>query len=147
MANNYPPVGFFFRVDFQLGAVQSTDAMFQEVNGFNAELQTEEIKEGGENRYSQVLPVRAKYTDLVLKRGLIVNSAIVKWCKDAIENLDIQPITVVVTLLNEKNEPLLVYNFTNAWPKKWSISDFNAQESKIVVETLELSYQYFRTGT
>lgn len=147
MANNYPPVGFFFRVDFQLGGVQNTDAMFQEVNGFNAELQTQEIKEGGENRYSQVLPVRAKYTDLVLKRGLIVNSAIVKWCKDAIENLDIQPITVVVTLLNEKNEPLLVYNFTNAWPKKWSVSDFNAQESKIVVETMELSYQYFRTGT
>ena len=147
MANNYPPVGFFFRVDFQLGGVQSTDAMFQEVNGFNAELQTEEIKEGGENRYSQTLPVRAKYTSLVLKRGLIVNSAIVKWCKDAIENLDIQPITVVVTLLNEKNEPLLVYNFTNAWPKKWSVSDFNAQESKIVVETLELSYQYFRTVT
>ncbi len=144
MANNYPPVGFFFSVDFQLGGVQSKDAMFQEVNGFNAELQTEEVREGGENRYSQKLPVRANYTDLVLKRGLIVNSAVVKWCRDAIENLIIQPITVVVILLNEKNEPLLTYNFVNAWPKKWSVSDFNAQESKIVVETMELSYQYFK---
>jgi phage tail-like protein len=115
MATNYPPVGYFFRVDFQL-----------------------------ENGFSQTLPVRAKYTDLVLKRGLIVNSAVVKWCKDAIENLDIQPITIVVILLNEKQNPLLTYNFTNAWPKKWSVSDFNAQESKIVVETMELSYQYFR---
>src|SRR5215204_5604681 len=144
MANSYPPVGFFFRVEFQLGGVKGTDAMFQEVNGFNAELQTEEIRQGGENRYSQSLPTRAKYTDLVLKRGLIVNSAIVKWCKDAIENLDIKPITVVVTLLNEKGEPLQTYNIVNAWPKKWSVSDFNAQESKIVVETMELSYQYFK---
>lgn len=146
MANNYPPVGYFFRVEFQLGGVGSADAMFQEVNGFNAELLTEEVRQGGENRYSQTLPTRAKYSDLVLKRGLIVNSAIVKWCKDAIENLDIKPITVVVTLLNEKNAPLQTYNIVNAWPKKWSVSDFNAQESKIVVETMELSYQYFKVA-
>lgn len=147
MAASYPPVSFFFRVDFQLGGVQNTDSMFQEVSGFNAELQTEEIKEGGENRYSQVLPVRARYTDLVLKRGLIVNSAVVDWCRDAIENLVIRPVTVTVKLLNEKSQPLLTYNIVNAWPKKWSVSDFNAQESKIVVETLELSYQYFRVNS
>jgi len=144
MANNYPPVGYFFRVEFQLGGVKSSDAMFQEVNGFNAELQTEDVREGGENRYSQVLPTRAKYTDLVLKRGLLVNSDVVKWCKDAIENLDIRPITIIVALLNEKNQPLQTYNVVNAWPKKWSVSDFNSQESKIVVETMELSYQYFK---
>lgn len=146
MATNYPPVSFFFRVEFQLGGVQSTDAMFQEVTGLNAELQSEQIKEGGENRYSQSLPTRASYTDLVLKRGLIVGSAVVKWCQDAIENLDIQPITIIVKLLNEKNEPLQTYNIVNAWPKKWSVSDFNAQESKIVVETMELSYQYFKVS-
>jgi phage tail-like protein len=144
---NYPPVGFFFRVEFQLPNKQASDAMFQEVTGFNAELQTEEVKQGGENRYSQVLPTHAKYTDLVLKRGLIVNSAVVKWCKDAIENLIIMPITVTVTLLNEKNQPLLTYNLVNAWPRKWSVSDLNAQESRIVLETLELSYQYFRVVT
>jgi len=72
MANIYPPVGFFFRVEFQLGGVGSADAMFQEVNGFNAELLTEDVRQGGENRYIQTLPTRAKYSDLVLKRGLIV---------------------------------------------------------------------------
>lgn len=144
MATNYPPVGFFFRVEFQLGGTTSTDSMFQEVNGLNAELQTEEIKIGGENRYSQTLPVRAKYSDLVLKRGLLVNSAVVKWCRDAIENLEMEPITIVITLMNEKNEPLQSYNVVNAWPKKWSISDFNAQESRIVVETMDISYQYYK---
>lgn len=147
MANNYPPVGYFFRVDFQLGAGKNADTMFQDVSGFNAELQTEDVRQGGENRFSQVLPTRAKYTDLVLKRGLIVNSDVVKWCKDAIENLDIKPITIIVTLLNEKSEPLQSFNIVNAWPKKWSISNFNAEESKIVVETLEISYQYFREIT
>jgi phage tail-like protein len=143
MAVKYPPLGFYFRVDFQLGGADA-EAMFQEVNGFTSELLTEDVRQGGENRYTQVLPTRAKYSDLVLKRGLITNSAIVRWCRDAIENLNIQPVTVIVTLLNEKNTPLQSYNVINAWPKKWSVSDFNAQESKIVVETMELSYQYFR---
>lgn len=144
---SYPPLGFFFRVEFQLGAGKSTDTMFQDVSGFNAELLTEDVRQGGENRFSQVLPTRAKYSDLVLKRGLIANSGVVKWCKDAIENLEIQPITIIVTLLNEKNQPLQTYNVVNAWPKKWSISNFNAEESKIVVETMEISYQYFREVT
>lgn len=144
MANNYPPVGYFFRVEFQLGGTSATDAMFQDVTGFTADLETEPVKQGGENRYTQLLPTRAKYGDLVLKRGLLVNSKIVQWCKAAIEELDIQPITVIVSLLNEQGTPLLTYNFVNAWPKKWSVSDFNAQESKIVIETLELTYQYFR---
>jgi phage tail-like protein len=144
MANNYPPVGYFFYVKFQLKDVAESDAMFQDVTGFAADLETEPVKEGGENRYTQMLPTRAKYGDLVLKRGLLVNSKIVQWCKAAIEELDIQPITVIVSLLNEKGAPLMTYNFVNAWPKKWSVSDFNAQESKIVIETLELTYQYFR---
>jgi phage tail-like protein len=144
MAISYPPLSLFFRVDFQLPGVKTGDAMFQEVSGFNVELQTEEHREGGENRFSQVLPTRAKYPDLVLKRGLLVDSKLVQWCRTSIENMDIKPITIVVTLMNEKQEPLLAYNFVNAWPKKWSVAEFDAQQSKILVETMELSYQYFR---
>ncbi len=146
MANNYPPVGFFFRVEFQLGGVAAADAMFQDVTGFSADLETEPVKQGGENRYTQLLPTRAKYGDLTMKRGLLTSSKVAKWCRDAIENLDIQPITVVVTLLNEQGTPLQTFNFVNAWPKKWSMADLSASESKIVIETLELSYQYFRVS-
>jgi phage tail-like protein len=33
---------------------------------------------------------------------------------------------------------------TGAWPKKWSVSDFSAETSDVVIETLELAYQTFR---
>jgi len=56
----------------------------------------------------------------------------------------IVPITVWVTLLNESHEPLQTYTVVGCWPKKWVISDFSAESSQIVVETLELAYQYFR---
>jgi phage tail-like protein len=78
-----------------------------------------------------------------LKRGLFLDSGILGWVNDAIVNLDISPATVLVTLLNEKHQPLQTYQCINAWPQKWSVDAFNAQESKIVVETMELVYQYF----
>jgi phage tail-like protein len=50
---------------------------------------------------------------------------------------------VLVKLLNEKHEPLKTWKVVRAWPKKWAVSDLNAQENSIVVETLDLSYSFF----
>lgn len=140
----YPPVGFHFRVEFDLPGVGDREARFREVSGLAMELEEETIIEGGENRYIQKLPVRARYPDLVLKRGLLVGSAVREWCAAAIQDLDIQPVTVWVSLLNENHTPLQSYTFVNAWPKKWNVSDFNAESSELVVESLELAYQYFQ---
>lgn len=140
----YPPVGFHFRVEFSLGAVGDRDSRFQEVTGLSAELGTEELQEGGENRFVHRLPTLPKYGNLVLKRGLLNDSGLIQWCRDAIENFSFEPTTVNVTLLNEKHEPLgFTYSFVRAWPVKWAVSDFKAQENGLVVETLELSYNYF----
>ena len=139
----YPPVGFHFGVRFNLPEASEQDTQFRDVSGLALELEEETYIEGGENRFIQKLPVRARYSDLVLKRGLLLDSAVRDWCETAIQDLDIQPITVWVTLLNEAHEPLQTYTFINAWPKKWSISDFNAESSEIVIESLELAYQYF----
>lgn len=140
----YPPVGFHFRVEFQgIPGLQKQDAFFQEVTGLSRELETESIKSGGENRFTYKLPTRGQYPNLVLKRGLFTDSAIINWANDAILHLDIKPVTVLVTLLNEKHQPLQTYNCVNAWPLKWSVTDLNAQESRLVVETMELYYQYF----
>jgi len=120
------------------------DTRFQEVSGFSAELAVEEVVEGGENRFSHRLPGRAKYSNLVLKRGLLTDSKLIDWCKDAVENFEFKTSTVNVTLLNEKHEPLAdTMSFIKAWPVKWAVSDFKAQENAIVVETLELAYNYF----
>jgi phage tail-like protein len=140
----YPPVGFHFRVEFDLPGIADNDFRFREVSGLTMELEEETHNEGGENRFVHKLPVRARYPDLVLKRGLLTDSVVREWCEQAIRNLEIAPTTVWVTLLSEKHEPLQSYAFINAWPKKWNLSDFNAESSDLVVETLELGYQYYK---
>jgi phage tail-like protein len=74
----------------------------------------------------------------------LVDSKVIKWLRDAFENFKFKPTNIIIKLLNEKHEPLLTWNIVHAYPVKWSVSDFNAEESKLVIETLELNYNYFK---
>jgi phage tail-like protein len=140
----YPPVGFHFRVEFQdIPGLPQRDTFFREVGGLSQELNTDTVNSGGENRFSYKLPTRGQYPNLTLKRGLFKDSGLISWVTDAIVNLDIKPATILVSLLNEQHTPLITYKCVNAYPQKWSVSDFNAEESQLVVENLELIYQYF----
>ncbi|MEM9820860.1 MAG: phage tail protein [Bacteroidota bacterium] len=139
------PTGFHFKVEFGANTNASKeDFKFQEVVGLSSEITTEEVREGGLNEYSYKLPTGVKYGNLVLKRGMFDDSNITAWCRKAIENFDFDPTTVRVTLLNHEHEDLASWNFTGAYPIKWSISDFKAQDNAIVVESIELAYRYFR---
>ena len=51
MANYYPPVGFHFRVEFDLPQASDNDIRFREVSGLSMELEEETYNEGGENRF------------------------------------------------------------------------------------------------
>ena len=123
------------------------EACFQSVSGLTVEYDTESFKEGGENRFEHKLPVRTKYPDLSLKRGMLINSKVTDWVRGILQHRDFvnnKPCEIQVSLLNEKHEPLKTWHVYNCWPKKWSISDFNAQENSVVVETLDLSYNFFK---
>jgi phage tail-like protein len=137
------PTVFHFKVEFSLGEPDA-DNRFQEVAGLNAEIALEEVREGGLNEYAHKLPTGAKYANLVLKRGFITDSAITDWCRNALENFLFDPVDVDISLLNEEHEPLAVWQFMRAWPVKWSLSDFKAQDNALAVESMELAYRMFR---
>lgn len=141
----YPPVGFHFLVEFQgLPGVTDQDNRFQEVGGLSVDIQTEDIKSGGENRFTYKLPTRASYPNLTLKRGLLVDSAVINFVTDALNTMEVEPITLQVSLLNEEHKILQAYSCVNAYPLKWSLDNFNANDSKVVVESMEWYYQYFK---
>ena len=103
----------------------------------------ESYKEGGEKRFEHKLPVRTKYADMVLKRGMLTGSTVIDWFTAAFRDRQFSPANVNVILMNEKGDPLRIWKIAHAVPKKWSVSDFNANESSVVIETLELTYRYF----
>lgn len=143
MATFYPPVGFHFRVEVLGIDPDDNDVRFADVGGLTAEITTQEIAEGGQNRFLQKFPVRSKYPELVLKRGMFVNSKITDWIRSSIEDFVIEPHNIDVMLLNEEHEPLMTWHVINAYPTKWVVSDLSATNNAVVVETLQFFYQYF----
>ena len=138
----YPPVGFSFTVDVE-GITGVNEGSFQEVSGLNAKITPENVKEGGENRFTHRFPTPPSYENLVLKRGLLVGSPLIAWARTCIEQFTFTPKIVNLSLLDETGAPLSTWRFVNAYPVAMKISDFKAQENSIVVETLELSFNYF----
>jgi phage tail-like protein len=145
----YPPVGFYFNVDVTLNEpvkhiTGNNEGNFQEVSGINVKLGVKEVEEGGENRFVHKFPVPPKYDNLILKRGMLKGSPLINWAKTTVEQFNFKTATVVVSLMDEEANPLATWKFTNAYPVGIKISDFKAQENAIVVETLELCYDYFK---
>jgi phage tail-like protein len=138
----YPPVGFYFKVNV-IGITGANEGSFQEVSGLSFKFGTKDVEEGGENRFVHRFPVPAKYDNLVLKRGMLIGSPLINWAKTSIEQFTFKPATVVVNLMDETSAPISSWKFINAYPIALKISDFKAQENAIVVETLELCYDYF----
>jgi phage tail-like protein len=143
MPTYYPPVAFHFRVEVLGLPPSDNDMRFTEVGGLSVEVGTEEVAEGGENRFIQKYPTRTKYPELVLKRGLLVTSEVFKWIRECLDGDRVSPKNVDVKLLNEAHEPLLTWHVVNAFPTKWAVSDLNASSNAVVIETLQLYYQYF----
>jgi phage tail-like protein len=142
MVDYYPPLGFYYKVEFGISK-DKNDVRFQSVSGLSVEYDYESFKEGGENRFEHKLPVRTKYADLVLKRGMLTDSKVLSWFLEAFRGRKFEPADVNVILMNEKGEPLRTWKVAHAIPKKWLVSDLNANESAVVIETLELTYRYF----
>lgn len=138
----YPPWGFYYKVEFGMSKDRN-DVRFQSVSGLSVEYDYESFKEGGENRFEHRLPVRTKYADMVLKRGMLADSTVIKWFRDAFDLRIFKPANIHVILMSESGDPLRTWNIVNAIPKKWSISDLNANENSVVIETMELTYRYF----
>ena len=144
MSFEYPQVGFHFMVLFEILPQFPNDVRFSEVSGLSVEVEMEAKPEGGEHRFVHNLPVRTKYGDVTLKRGKFLGSGILHWCHTAIDEFKFKPSNVMISLMNSDHIPLYNWYLINAIPKRLEVSNFNAQNNEIVVETLVLSYQYFK---
>lgn len=149
MASDVLQTGFYFSLRLT-GSSATSDAAFQEVSGLSREIGIEEVVSGGENRFKYRLPATGSFPNLVLKRGIVLtNSPLAKWCQTTMEGGLAKPIQtkdVMLSLLDSSGKTTMSWSFSKAWPVKWNISDLKSQENNVLIETIELAYQYFQIG-
>ncbi|MTI89278.1 MAG: phage tail protein [Balneolaceae bacterium] len=151
----YPPPAFYFNVQL-VSALSVTSTMisganidnsFQEVEGITATVQTEDIVEGGENRYKHRVPTSVDYSNLVLKRGYVTKfSEFAEWCmarQESTLTFGIKPKNIMLSLLDSEGSILTAWFFVGAWPVKMETSGFNSMDNKYLIENMEFTYQYY----
>ena len=121
------------------------DIRFQKVTGLNATIETEDLKEGGENLYTRKLPTAVSYENLVLERGLVIGSPLNIAFNLAMSTMTISPNNIFVTLLDDNGDVVLGagWLFAGAYPVSWKVSDPDASGSDIMVDTMEFAHNGF----
>ena len=109
---------------------------FRECTGLAAEIEVKEYNEGGVNDRVHKLPTRMKYPNLVLKRGVTYEDALLKWIWQTQQKAE--RINVTVELMGPNAKPVRTWVFAEAFPIKWNGPNLNATSNQVATETLEI---------
>lgn len=136
------PVG---ELRFRVALDDAEIGRFSECSGISAEWELQTYAEGGQNRFEHKLRGRLKYPNVVLKRGVTHEDALLKWFFQSQERDKRGSITI--TLLGPDGKKVRSFAFTGAFPVKWTGPNFNAGSNNIAVETLELAHEGLVLGS
>lgn len=111
---------------------------FSEVTGLQIETMVETYREGGFNDYEHKLAGPTRYpSNLVLKHGLTNDETLWNW-HQAVTRGVIHRKNGSIILLDISGEEYQRWNFTEAYPVKWTGPDLRAGANEVAIETLEL---------
>jgi phage tail-like protein len=109
-------------------------------------IETQEIKEGGQNEFVHKLPVRMTPGTVTLKHGILYGSELFKWymqvMKGDMKNATRQVVVAMFDIAAEP-EPIMLWGFFNAYPIKWSGPTLKADDRAVAIETLEFVHHGF----
>lgn len=122
------------------GTERTAAGGFSECTGLEATMTVEEYAEGGLNGYMHKFMTRMTYSNIVLKRGMSFSDELWRWHQDFI-NGEGQRSDGLIVLQDENGLPVRSWKFVRGLPLKMSGPSFNAAQSAIAIETLEIVHE------
>jgi len=136
--NVYPIPKFHFQVKWDPG----TRIGFTEVTGLDIQVEAIEYREGSSKDYSKIkMPGLHKFSNITLKRGTVEKD---HEFFDWISEITLNKVTrrdVLISLLNEKHEPVMTWKALNAFPIKVTASDMKADGNEVAIESIEIAHE------
>jgi phage tail-like protein len=113
---------------------------FSECTGLALEVEVQDYPEGGLNTFVHKLPGRTKQTNITLKHG-IIDRSVWQWFYETSQGqITLRNGSIVVYDAAGKS-PVMTWNFSEAFPAKWTGPDLNATQNAVATEALELTHQ------
>lgn len=131
--------GFKFRVE--IDGVQR--AGFREASGLDSSQDAIDYREGDDKTVTiRKLPGLKKFSNIVLKRGITDDLDLWKWRKQVMDGKikDARKNGSIILMDDEGNDKVR-WEFTDAWPTKWTGPSMNATGNDLAIDTLELVHE------
>ena len=142
--NPYGSFNFQVSADRFGGDAAAVRAGFQEISGLGMEVTVAEYRTGN-FKENHVLKMNGltKFTDVVLKRGIIGVTDFYDWIKDVSDGSPSARATVRIDLMNEENtDAVLSWTLSGAKPMKYTGATLNAKTgTDVAIEELTLSVE------
>lgn len=134
----WPLPKFYFNIDLGDGTKQG----FSEISGLESEVKSIEYRHSNSSVFAPIkMPGLRSVGNVTLKKGTFTKDSIFwDWFNQTQLNI-IQRKTVIISLLNEKAAPMMIWTLTNAWPTKITGTDLKSDSSEVAVESLEIAYE------
>ena len=114
---------------------------FTEVAGLALELPPIEYRGGAEDITVRKIPGLKKFTNLTFKRGVTGHVGFWNWVVEAMRLARSGAPPAPSACSTRTRQEVMRWNFTRAWPTKYTGPSFGASKNEIAMETLELAIE------
>jgi|GEM_PF-309205 len=110
---------------------------FKEISGLESEIEVIEFQ-NGDDPLIRKRPGRVKYSNIVLKRGLMDEAdELRQWYKQVLAGKTERKSGSII-YLDRAGAEVLRYKFFEAWPCKWSLPELDNEGGKVAIEKIEI---------
>jgi phage tail-like protein len=113
---------------------------FSECTGLEMSLEIKDYEEGGNNGAVLKFPTRVKWSNITLKKGIGVGSALWDWHYGFVEGNGKRRDGLIM-LLNDLGIPNIIWYFKRGLPIKYTAPAMNAAQSNVAIESIEIAHE------
>jgi phage tail-like protein len=142
---------FRFQVKLRNPESALADGAFQECTGLEVEMDVQELQEGGRNDGVIRRVGRAKYQNLVLKRGMLyaapggpADSAFWDWFQDIVSGRPVVRYDGTVEVMSVGDTVVARWAFERGLPAKVVGPQLNARTGEVALEELHIAHEGLR---
>jgi phage tail-like protein len=134
-ADPYPAYNFQVIITGVSNDGKAVSGSFSEVSGLEVEVPPILYRNGSEDITQRKIPGLKKFTDITLKRGITGDVDFWKWIVNAL-NGQVQRVSGAILLLDENRNEVMRWQFSRAWPCKYTGPTLHAGNNEIAMDTL-----------
>ena len=131
----------FLAYAFGVEIDQLVHAVFSEFSGLEARMEVEELKEGGLNGHTWKFPGRVSFTNVTLKWGTQYSSTLWDWYETFVKSQKKERKSVHILQFDAQHNEKRRWTLERAFPVKWTGPSFNAANTQVPVESIELAFE------